>query len=72
MTVSADYTTPIDPDEVRSAVAGLAPEAAVQTIQDRWLVEGTPAVYLDPEWKGALPNLPSRIQVRVDYGTNQQ
>ncbi len=72
MTVSADYTTPIDPDEVRGAVAGLSPEAAAQTIQDRWLVEGTPAVYLDPEWKGVLPSLTSRIQVRVDYGTNPQ
>jgi hypothetical protein len=71
MTVAADYTTPIDPDEVRGAVAGMAPDEAAQTIQDRWLIEGTPDVYLDPAWKGVLPSLPSRIQVRVDYGTNQ-
>jgi hypothetical protein len=49
----------------------MAPAAAAQTIQDRWLIEGTPDVYLDPAWKGVLPSLPSRIQVRVDYGTDQ-
>lgn len=72
MTVSADYTTPIDPDEVRAAVAGLPPDAAAQTIQQRWLIEGTPDVYLDPAWRGVLPNLPSRIQVRIDYAADQQ
>ncbi|HAJ37985.1 MAG TPA: hypothetical protein DCL15_20125 [Chloroflexi bacterium] len=71
MTVTADYTTPIDPDEVRAAVAGLAPDAAAQTLQERWLIQGTPEVYLDPAWKGVLPMLPSRIQVRVDYGAEQ-
>ena len=71
MTVTADYTTPIDPDEVRAAVAGLAPDAAAQTLQERWLIQGTPEVYLDPAWKGVLPTLPSRIQVRVDYGAEQ-
>ena len=72
MTFSADYTTPIDPDEVRGAVAGMAPEEAAQTIQERWLIEGTPEVYLDPAWKGVLPSLTSRIQVRVDYGAAGQ
>ncbi len=72
MTISADYTTPIDPDEVRGAVAGMAPEEAAQTIQERWLIEGTPEVYLDPAWKGVLPSLTSRIQVRVDYGAAGQ
>jgi len=68
MTVSADYTTPIDPDEVRDAVAGLAPADAAATIQDRWVIEGIPDIYLDPAWRGVVPNLGSRIQVRVDYG----
>lgn len=68
MTVSADYTTPIDPDEVRNAVAGLPPDAAATAIQERWVIEGTPDIYLDPAWRGIVPNLGSRIQVRVDYG----
>lgn len=71
MTVAADYTTPIDPDEVRAAVAGLPPDAAAQAIQERWLIEGPPDIYLDPAWKGVLPNLPSRIQVRINYGADQ-
>jgi hypothetical protein len=72
MTVSADYTTPIDPDEVRAAVAGMSPDVATQTLQERWLLKGTPEIYLDPAWKGVLPTLPSRIQVRVNYDAEQQ
>jgi hypothetical protein len=68
MTVSADYTTPIEPDEVRAAVAGLPPDEAAAVIQERWVIEGTPDIYLDPAWRGIVPNLGSRIQVRVDYG----
>ena len=67
MTVGADYTTPIDPDEVRDAVAGHTPEEAVQALKERWLLAGEPDIFLDPEWKGTLPNIGSRIQVRVDY-----
>jgi hypothetical protein len=67
LTVAADYTTPIDPDELRQAVAGLPPAEAERTIQERWLIEGTPEIYLDPAWKGVLPSLTSRIQVRVNY-----
>ena len=68
MTVAADYTTPIDSGEVRDAVLGLPPAEAASVIKERWLLEGEPDIYLDPAWKGSLPNLPSRIQVRVDYG----
>ena len=68
MTVNADYTTPIDPNEVRGAVAGLPPAAAVATLRERWLLAGEPDIYLDPGWKGTLPAIGSRIQVRVDYG----
>ncbi len=67
MTVSADYTTPIDPDELRETVAGLTPEEAARVIQEHWLIEGAPDIYLDPAWKGELPALTSRIQVRVNY-----
>ena len=68
MTVSADYTTPIDPDEVRGSVQGLAPAEAAATLKSRWLLAGEPDIYLDPAWKGTLPDIGSRIQVRVDYG----
>ena len=68
MTVAADYTTPIDAGEVRDAVIGLRPDEAAQVIKERWLLEGEPDIYLDPTWKGSLPNIGSRIQVRVDFG----
>ncbi len=68
MTVAADYTTPIDSGEVRDAVLGLPPDEAAAAIKERWLLEGEPDIYLDPAWKGSLPNIGSRIQVRVDYG----
>lgn len=68
MTATADYTTPIDPDEVRDAVHGLAPGKAAETLKARWLLAGEPEIYLDPAWKGTLPDIDSRIQVRVDYG----
>ena len=69
MTVSADYTTPIDPEELRDTIAGMTPEEAARVIEERWLIEGTPDIYLDPAWKGELPSLTSRIQVRVNYDT---
>lgn len=68
MTVSADYTTPIDPDELRRAVAGMTPEEAKRTIREQWLINGEPEIYLDPAWRGVLPTLINRMQVRIDYG----
>jgi hypothetical protein len=68
MTVGADYTTPIDADEVRAVVAGLTLEDAVRALQERWLLTGAPEIYLDPAWQSTLPLIDSRIQVRVEYG----
>lgn len=68
--VSADYVVPIDPAEVRAAVAGLPPDEAIDLLQARWNIAHTPDIYLDPEWTGILPRLGSRIQVRVDYGSS--
>jgi hypothetical protein len=68
MTVAADYTTPIDASEVRDAVMGLPPDEAAAVLKERWLLAGEPDIYLDPAWKGSLPNISSRIQVRVEYG----
>ncbi len=67
MTVTADYTTPIDVDEVRAAVAGQSLEEATAALQERWLLAGEPEIYLDPAWTGSLPNIGNRIQVRVEY-----
>ncbi|MBP8291699.1 MAG: baseplate J/gp47 family protein [Caldilineaceae bacterium] len=68
MTVGADYTTPIDADEVSAVVAGLSLEEAIRILQERWLLTGAPEIYLDPAWQSTLPLIGSRIQVRVEYG----
>ena len=68
LTVGADYTTPIDVDKVRNVVAGLPVDEATAALQERWLLTGPPDIYLDPAWKGTLPDIGSRIQVRVEYG----
>jgi hypothetical protein len=70
MVVNADYIVPIDPADVRAAVAGQPPEAAIAALQARWPLEQPPAIYRDPDWLSTLPPLGRRIQVRVDYGTN--
>ena len=67
MTVGADYVIPIDPGEVRTAIAGLTPEAAIELVQQRWPLERTPEIQRDPEWFATLPELGNRIQVRVEY-----
>lgn len=67
MTVNAEYVIPIDPVEVRSAIAGLTPEAAVAEVQARWPLEAQPEIYRDPEWFATLPSIGNRIQVRVAY-----
>jgi hypothetical protein len=67
MTVGADYVIPIDPVEVRSAIAGLPPEEAIQLVQARWVLERTPEIHRDPEWFATLPAIGQRIQVRIEY-----
>ncbi len=67
MTVGAEYVIPIDPVEVRTAIAGLPPEAAIALVQERWQLERPPEIYRDPEWFATLPPLGNRIQVRVEY-----
>jgi hypothetical protein len=68
MTVSADYTTPIDANAVREVVAGLPLDEAIRVLTERWLLTGAPEIYLDPAWQSTLPLIGSRIQVRVEYG----
>lgn len=68
MSIAADYTTPINSDEVRDAVLGQSPAQAASTIKNRWLLASDPDIYLDPAWRNVIPNIASRIQVRVEYG----
>ena len=67
MTVGAEYVIPIDPVEVRTAIAGLPPEEAITLVQQRWRLEGPPEIHRDPEWFATLPRLGNRIQVRIAY-----
>lgn len=68
VTVKADYLVPIDPVEISGAIAGKNEDEASQILQTRWKLAKQPEFYRDPEFFGVLPSLPSRIQVRVDYG----
>jgi len=67
MTVRANYVTPIDPIEVKEAVAGLTPLEAEILLQNRWNLMGPPTIYRDPRWLNTLPELINRIQVRIEY-----
>lgn len=67
MTVIADYVIPIDPVEVRTAIAGLPPEEAIQLVQARWPLDRVPEIHRDPEWFATLPSIGNRIQVRIAY-----
>ena len=67
MTVNAEYVIPIDPVEVRSAIAGLRPAEAITLVQQRWPMASQPEIYRDPEWFATLPAIGNRIQVRVAY-----
>jgi len=66
LTASGEYVAPIDPQEVRSAIAGQTPANAIELMQDRWLLAHAPDIYRDPQWTPTLPRFPSRIQVRVE------
>lgn len=68
VTVNAEYLVPIDPSQVSAMIAGKSEEEAAQLLQTNWKLAATPEFYRDPTFFGVLPSLPSRIQVRVDYG----
>ncbi len=71
MRATGNYVIPIDPDEVRSAIAGLSEEEAITALQAQWSLAETPTLFRDPQWGNALPAIPGRIQVRVEYGGEQ-
>jgi hypothetical protein len=67
----AYLVTAVDRGQVRSAVAGLAPEEAEQVLADSFVLGGPPQVEVRPEWikrfkwLNRVPWLPFRIQVVV-------
>lgn len=67
MRATGNYVIPIDPDEVRSAIAGKSPEEAARILQERWSLAAAPDIFRDPQWRNAMPAIPGRIQVRVAY-----
>ena len=66
MTASGNYVIPIDVRAVSSAVTGLSTDEAASRLQEDWLLAREPEFYQDPAWFGTLPQIASRIQVRVE------
>ena len=66
MTASGNYVIPIDVIAVSRAVTGLNTEEAARRLQEEWLLAREPEFYQDPAWFATLPQIASRIQVRVE------
>ena len=66
VTARGNYVIPIDVRDVSRTVTGLNVEEAALRLQDEWLLAREPDFYLDPAWFGTLPQIASRIQVRVE------
>lgn len=66
MTARGNYVIPIDVRAVSRAATGLNTEEAARRLQEEWLLAREPDFYLDPAWFGTLPQIASRIQVRVE------
>ena len=66
MTASGNYVIPIDVRAVSRAVTGLNTEEAASRLQEEWLLAREPEFYQDPAWFATLPQIASRIQVRVE------
>lgn len=66
MTASGNYVIPIDVRAVSRTVTGLNTEEAARRLQEEWLLAREPEFYQDPAWFATLPQIASRIQVRVE------
>jgi len=66
MTARGNYVIPIDVRAVSRAVTGLNTEDAASRLQEDWLLARAPEFYQDPAWFATLPQIASRIQVRVE------
>ena len=61
-----NYVIPIDIGAVSRAVTGLTAGEAARRLQEEWLLAREPTFYQDPAWFATLPQIASRIQVRVE------
>ncbi len=68
VTAQGNYVIPIDARAVSYAVTGLTVEEATRKLEAEWLLAKAPAFYQDPDWFATLPQIASRIQVRVELG----
>ena len=66
MTARGNYVIPINVRAVSRAATGLNIEEAARRLQEDWLLAREPEFYQDPDWFGTLPQIASRIQVRVE------
>ncbi len=66
VTARGNYVIPIDARAVSRTVIGLNVEEAARRLQEEWLLAREPEFYQDPAWFGTLPQIASRIQVRVE------
>ena len=64
--VSGNYVIPIDTRAVSRTVTGLGVDEAARQLQEEWLLAKEPTFYQDPGWFATLPQIASRIQVRVE------
>ena len=64
--VSGNYVIPIDTRAVSRTVTGLNVDEAARRLQEEWLLAREPTFYQDPGWFATLPQIASRIQVRVE------
>jgi hypothetical protein len=72
LTATGTLLRGVDRNAVRSAVVGLSPEAARQTLMERFQLARPPEIHLGPDWLPfivpiELPALPWRIRVNVDW-----
>ena len=63
---SGNYVIPIDARAVSQTVTGLSVEEAGDRLEAEWLLAREPMFYQDPGWFATLPQIASRIQVRVE------
>lgn len=67
MQAQGNFVIPIEPTQVSAAIAGVPLDRVEAVLQEKWPLVAPAQIYRDPEWGDAMPALPGRIQVRVEY-----
>ena len=68
VSAAVDYIQDIRQDQIRKAIVGLTPEAALEKLA-AWSPEGTPEVMLFPSTQQVLPRLAKRIRILTHVPT---